>query len=210
MIKYYLHLTAKFGKLLYIQMQRTYLRDFLAFLDTQSAESFREGHIDAPLSNFLLDSKTLKPYLFFRPDTYGRNLIAKTLLYEVIALTWHPGQFTPIHDHFGQRCWMFVTQGVLTFKNFKPIESDTSPLVSNGPSDTLHSGKLVYIDDGRGVHSISNCSKEPAASIHLYAGPVPRCRIYDEKEKKFRWVELSYFTEFGRIVAPTAESVHLP
>ena len=56
-------------------------------------------------------------------------------------------------------------------------------------------GDLVYIDDGKGIHSIANASKKPAVSLHLYAGPVSRCRIYNEKVGLFEWVELSYFTD---------------
>ena len=61
-------------------------------------------------------------------------------------------------------------------------------------------GKPVYIDDGLGVHSIANASKMPAVSVHLYAGPIPRCRTYNEATRVFDWVELSYFTIHGEEV----------
>lgn len=178
-------------------MKPVKLRDFLEFLNDQTEADFRGDAVDRYLAEHPVDPQDFLPYAYFREDTYGRNLVAKTELYEMLVLTWLPRHRTPIHDHASQRCWMFVNAGTLTFRNYQTPERDTSELVTLGPVETHSAGEGVYIDDQIAVHTIANASQKPAVSVHLYAGPIPRCRIYDETEKRFKWVELQYFTQVG-------------
>lgn len=170
------------------------LSDFIGFLSDKRACDFKGDSVDKYLASHELDENSLLPYIFFREETYGRNLIYKNAHFEMLVLTWLPQQRTPIHDHMGQRCWMWLQTGTLTFKNFKTPERDDSPLCVCGPCETHKAGEAAYIDDGIGVHSIANASTRPAVSLHLYAGPIPHCRIYDECAKRFTSVELEYFT----------------
>ena len=175
-------------------MKQTTLPDFLAFLNEQSAEDFKSERVDRFLKEFHLDQEQFLPFIYFREETYGRNLVFKTDKYELLVLTWLPQQRTPIHCHASQRCWMLVQSGKLTFKTYQPVAEGSHELRSTGGIETHQAGESVYIDDGIGVHAISNCTNKPAVSMHLYAGPIPRCRRYNEGEKRFDWVELDYFT----------------
>lgn len=170
------------------------LPDFISFLSEQTAKSFKGDAVDDFLHKHYFSEDAFLPFIYFREETYGRNLVFKSDLFELLILTWLPQQRTPIHDHNGQRCWMVLQTGTLTFKNFKTPETDTSPLEVVGPCETHSAHEPVYIDDGIGVHSIANATSKPAVSMHLYAAPIPRCRIYDECAKKFKTVELQYFT----------------
>ncbi len=176
------------------------LHDFLAFLNQLSPQDFKENHVDSFVTGKALVRDDLKSFVHFRKDNYGRNLIAQNNSYELICLTWLPNQMTPIHDHCGQRCWMFIQSGHLAFKTFKPPLTDFSPLIAYGSGEVLTSPSSAYIDDGIGVHAISNLGDEPAVSIHLYAGPIPKCRVYNEKESRFEIKELGFFTRFGKQV----------
>lgn len=176
-------------------MQTASLRDFISFLNCQSKSDFRGESVDRFLTDYSIDHEELLQYVFFREETYGRNRICKTDLYELLVLTWLPQQRTPIHDHAGQRCWMTVQLGSLTMKNYETPETKQCDLVALGPCEVSEQGHTVYIDDGIGVHSIANASRKPAVSLHLYAGPVPRCKIYSEALKTFDWVDLEYFTQ---------------
>ncbi|NDG27837.1 MAG: hypothetical protein EB120_11770, partial [Proteobacteria bacterium] len=64
-----------------------------------------------------------------------------------------------------------------------------------GHAETRKRGAQLYIDDDLGVHSISNASTKPAVSVHLYAGPITACRIYNEISRSFELKKLSYLTE---------------
>lgn len=170
------------------------LPNFVEFLCSQRPSDFRGDKVDTYLSQFRIEEDSVLPFVYFREETYGRNLIFKNEHFELLTLTWLPNQRTPIHDHAEQRCWMLVQTGVLTFRNYEPIRKESDALTPCGNCETLAAGDAVYIDDGIAIHSISNASKRPAVSLHLYAGPIPKCRIYDEGLKKFIWKELQYFT----------------
>lgn len=178
-------------------MQQILLKDFCAFLDTLSRNDFKNGKADAFLKEAAVKMDDLAPFIYFREETYARNLVAKSDKYELLILSWLSEQRTPIHDHFGQRCWMWVFSGELSFKNYEVPRADDSPLVPMGPVESVEAPSLIYIDDDISVHSIANASKRPALSLHLYAGPVPQCRVYNERTKVFETVKLQYFTYLG-------------
>lgn len=178
------------------------LEEMLAFLRARTREEFQGGAVDGFLQTHSVQPESLAPFTYFREDTYTRNLIARTERFELLVIAWLPKHRTPIHDHGGQRCWMWVDTGELTFANYEnaPAGNVDEPfsLVRQSPCATLAAGEAVYIDDDRGIHSIANASKKPAISLHLYAGPVARCRVYDETTKRFRWKTLEYHTVPGR------------
>jgi hypothetical protein len=89
---------------------------------------------------------------------------------------------------------MIIQSGKLSFKNYHPVAEEGDPLIVNGPLEVHEAGNSVYMDDKMGIHSICNATQKPAVSLHLYAGPIERCRIYDESERRFFWKEMEYFT----------------
>lgn len=189
-------------------MQHILLKEYLSFLDAQSADDFRSGKADEFLKENVICENDLVPFIFFREENYGRNLVAKSERYEILILSWLADQRTPIHDHSGQRCWMWLISGELSFKNYATPIADNDPLVPIGACEVISSPSQVYIDDSVAVHSIANASKKPALSLHLYAGPVPQCRVYNERKKIFEMVKLSYFTYLGNPVPLKAPESH--
>ncbi len=182
------------------------LPGFIDFLNTQSAKDFKSDRIDRYLNDNCLNNDDFLPFIYFREETYGRNLVYRTELFELLVLTWLPQQRTPIHDHAGQRCWVTVSMGELAFKNYEPMGLDGSrfDLKPMGCVEIGKCGTNSYIDDEIAVHSIANASRSPAVSIHLYAAPVASCQIYSEKNKRFENVDLKYFTVFeGDLTRPS-------
>lgn len=175
------------------------LPDFIDFLNLQKAEDFKSDRMDKFFRDCTLNNEDFLPFIYFREETYGRNLVYKTDFYELLVLTWLPQQRTPIHDHAGQRCWMTVSMGELAFKNFEPqgLDGCKCDLKAMGGVEVGKCGTNTYIDDGIAVHSIANASRCPAVSVHLYAAPVPTCKVYNEKQKRFEDVDLKYFTVFS-------------
>jgi len=49
---------------------------------------------------------TLDKYLYFSKGCYTRNLIFKNDLFECMTICWEVGQFSRIHNHRDQNCWM--------------------------------------------------------------------------------------------------------
>lgn len=179
-------------------MKPATLTRFLDFLQSLDGTGFQGTSVDRFLTDHFVPQEEFLPYIFFREDTYGRNLVYKNDFFELLVLTWLPHQRTKIHDHSGQRCWMTVQLGTLSFKNYATPQTDKCELIPLCGADTCVEGKALYIDDGIGVHSIVNASRKPAVSVHLYAAPISRCKTYNEALKRFEWTDLHYFTEFGQ------------
>src|SRR6266404_5293859 len=63
--------------------------------------------------------KTLEKYLFFSKGGYTRNLIFKNHMFECMTICWEVGQFSRIHNHRDQNCWMSAPIGRLKVQNFR-------------------------------------------------------------------------------------------
>jgi len=176
-------------------MKKISLQDFIEHLDNLKAEGFQGDKIQSYLAHHHIDQDEFAPFIFFREETYGRNLVTRGKLYELLVMTWLPGQQTPIHEHEGSACWMTVQSGKLSLRHYKPLTTDPHQIVPNGPSETHVAGETFFIDDTAGIYSIINTSTKPAVSVHIYARPVEECRIYNENLGKFEWTEMTYFTD---------------
>src|SRR5213594_3927636 len=71
-----------------------------------------------------VDEQSLQRYLFFSQNHYTRNLIFKNACFELLAICWDVGQFSRIHNHQNQNCWMTVPIGRLRVQNFRVVEQD--------------------------------------------------------------------------------------
>ncbi len=181
-----------------LPMTITPLDRFLRFLDEQDPAAIRQGSLDHFLATERVEPDDLLSFVFFREDTYARNLVYRTEHIELLMLCWLPGNRTPIHDHGGQRAWISMHTGELTFNTYAPIIDERKLPVLTNDAEPQIAGELLYIDDSIGIHSIVNASRKPAISMHLYAAPMKKCRMWDERAKQFVWKELTYFTQNGR------------
>jgi cysteine dioxygenase len=171
------------------------LNQFLTFLDQLTAEDFAEDKLTDYLKDHRVNPEELLRFAYFREDTYGRNLIKRTDNYEVLLLNWLPGQRTPIHDHAGQRCWMWVHTGELIITHYESLDEDGTELVPTGTPEKLTEESLIYLDDPLKLHVISNPTKRPAISLHIYSKPFDQCAFFNESSKKIEGFPLEYFTQ---------------
>lgn len=100
--------------------------------------------------------------------------------YCVVAMTWGPGQGTPIHDHCGMWCVESVWQGALDVVQYERMEGAGQTLqfqpvgsVQAGPGSA---GSLIPPHE---YHTIRNpSSHDIAVSLHVYAGAMTHCAAY--------------------------------
>lgn len=128
---------------------------------------------------------------------YTRNLIATdNENYALLLLCWKPNEESHIHNHPCDGCWLKVFRGKV-----RECRYDCS---LNCVSDvTLDEGELAYITDSMGYHKIGNPSvHNNAITLHLYAPPILRCRVWYDSEDPNReeTVESLNFSEFGRVI----------
>ncbi len=143
-----------------------------------------------PVSDF-------EPYIFFSDKTYTRNCIVRTEKYELILLCWDKGQITPIHCHGGEECWVYALQGDL--EEYRYTE-DQNGHPQKDHTMILKEGRISYMNDEMGYHSLNNISEGKAMSLHLYMNPIDTCRVYNEDTSSFDVKNLKYYSLEGKVL----------
>lgn len=109
-------------------------------------------------------------------DTYTRRRIARSDHFEVLVLTWKPGQGGDAHDHSGSLSGFKILKGTARETLFASM---IDGLVEPMGSGELREGE-VGIDPAGVIHSVRNdaSSREMLVSLHIYAPPLPELRRY--------------------------------
>jgi len=100
--------------------------------------------------------------------------------YCVVAMTWGPGQGTPIHDHCGMWCVEGVWSGALEVVQYERLADEDGhyrfqPVgsIQAGPGSA---GSLIPPHE---YHTIRNASDDAVAvSLHIYSGPMTHCAVF--------------------------------
>jgi cysteine dioxygenase len=112
----------------------------------------------------------------FSQQAYRRNRIAESKWYELLAICWHSGQRTPIHDHVGSSCAFLVVEGVVTETRF---ERTSAGVICPTFSHRLEPGTLCAAEDDD-IHQVTNA--EPpgtdVVTLHIYSPPLHRMNRY--------------------------------
>lgn len=107
----------------------------------------------------------------YRSEQYG---------YAVVAMTWGPGQGTPIHDHSGMWCVEGVWQGELEITQYEKMEQAESKFRFR-PAGTIQAGagSAGSLIPPHEYHAISNPSRDDVCvSLHIYSGPMTECAVF--------------------------------
>jgi predicted metal-dependent enzyme (double-stranded beta helix superfamily) len=117
------------------------------------------------------------------PDGYARRLVCADAWgrFVVIAMTWGPGQKTPLHDHAGVWCVEVVVDGMMEVVSYQLMEENKElghcrfeqrETVAAPPAS---SGALIPPFEH---HIFGNTGTELAHTLHVYGGPMNRCDIF--------------------------------
>lgn len=128
------------------------------------------------------------PDCIFEPvgDHYARRELYRSEDhgYSVIAMTWGPGQGTPIHDHSGMWCVEGIFQGALEITQYELAESSGNRFrfipVGALQAGTGSAGSLIPPHE---YHTIRNPSdRDVAVSLHIYRGAMSCCSVFQPLE----------------------------
>ena len=148
--------------------------------------------INIPTSDF-------ENYATWTDEGYTRNCITRQEGFEFILLCWSPGAETAIHDHAGQHCWVYQVNGTVREKRYQRNDA-----ILDITSDMhLDAGKLCYMHDRMGYHTLANESNQRSMTLHIYANPIDRCQIYNKEDERFEVTEMQYDTIEGEVVRST-------
>ncbi|MGA9341494.1 MAG: cysteine dioxygenase family protein [Rhodanobacteraceae bacterium] len=136
------------------------------------------------LCRLIRDSDVQLPECVFdaASDHYARREIyrSETHGYDVIAMTWGPGQGTPVHDHAGMWCVEGVWAGQLEVTPYELVDQrddrfhfEKRGTMQAGPGSA---GSLIPPHD---YHTIRNPSADDiAVSVHIYSGAMTSCSVF--------------------------------
>lgn len=172
--------------------------EFVEKLNKLSYKNFPVDEVNDMFRKNPLSLEYLDPYIFHSKARYTRNLIHKSPDFELILMCWSAGQYSAVHGHEGQKCWMRIELGELEFTNYQDDKSDPSAL----HKVDVKIGKKGFIDGPAYIHGVRNKSGKEAISLHLYARPFSECDVYDLDEHQIKKITLGYHSIHGKLVAP--------
>jgi cysteine dioxygenase len=112
----------------------------------------------------------------FSDVSYQRVLIHSGPSYEALVLCWRSGQSSPIHDHGGSTCGVYIIEGTATETVFA-----ASPCGRLAPvrSHTFGAGAFRVSGD-RDIHQMANLESPGSdlISLHIYSPPLTGMRTY--------------------------------
>ena len=152
----------------------------------------------------LVRPETLDKYLFFSKGNYTRNLIFKNDVFECMTICWEVGQFSRVHNHRDQNCWMVAPIGRLKVQNFRVEKRDASHGTCRiVPTDIyeMDATHPAYVNPLEPVHQVLNLPEfnQRAVSIHIYSKPFDSCEVYLREKGTYSDVPLHYTSEYGRL-----------
>ena len=116
------------------------------------------------------------------PEHYARRELYRSeqFGYAVVAMTWGPGQGTPIHDHCGMWCVEGVWQGELEITQYEKLEeSGTDFRFGQVGAIQAGAGSAGSLIPPHEYHAIANPSDEAVCvSLHIYSGPMTQCSVF--------------------------------
>lgn len=134
--------------------------------DIESLEHPRPASLVNVLKNSRITEEDLQPWTdYAHPpgDSYGRKPVHKSDHYEIMVMSWNPGDFSAIHDH-GYTQWGAV-------KIFGNAEHATFR-VDDGNISTLarwqvKKGETLGVSHSL-IHQMGNATDTPFISLHVY------------------------------------------
>jgi 3-mercaptopropionate dioxygenase len=136
------------------------------------------------LSEMVADERIRLPECVYdySTDHYCRRLLHQDEArgYSVLAMTWGPGQSTPLHDHAGMWCVEAVWHGEIEVVQFELTEREANEFRLE-PRTTMRTGvgSAGSLIPPHEYHTIANPSPDqPAITVHIYSGVMDECCVF--------------------------------
>ena len=137
------------------------------------------------LCEAIADSRIQLPACVHRPisDHYARRELYRSPAhgYSIVAMSWAPGQGTPLHDHSGLWCVEGVWLGQLEVTQYRLLERRGERFRFQAePSVIGDCGSAGSLIPPHEYHTIRNTSDERLAiSVHVYQGEMTRSATFE-------------------------------
>lgn len=145
------------------------------------------------LCRMIREQRVQMPACVYQPcgEHYARRELyhSDALGYDVIAMTWGPGQGTLLHDHSGLWCVEGVWHGALEITQYDLLEAQEARFRFQ-PVGSIQAGKgsAGSLIPPHEYHTIRNPADDGVAvSVHIYAAQMKCCAIF--RPVGDRWYE---------------------
>lgn len=96
-------------------------------------------------------------------DGYGRKMVVLDDRFEIMVMSWNPGDFSAIHDH-GYTQW----GAVQVFGNvMHNIYTNAGGVFKLSKQEILPKGSIAKVNNAL-IHQMGNVTSEPYLTLHLY------------------------------------------
>ena len=191
-------------------MQRLSLASFVDRLDNLRPADITIANVQALVGDDALDETTLRPFIGARTDHYARRLVHRGRYFDVLVLTWTPGQRTPIHNHAGNLGWVRLVRGQIQEETFRLVPGASLPnaavakdpegqggnvgleLTGDGVIATV--GAVATADRVRAIHRLGNpaaAGGDTTVTLHVYSLPHDCCLAFDLEKRTCQRRQLS-------------------
>lgn len=130
------------------------------------------------LERYAVPSRDLEPYFRWNSRHYTRTCIHRNDDFELLVICYEPGQRTSVHDFNSQTAWIHPVQGEVVEDRFVPDAGGWLQLTSEV---RLRAGEMDLLTNGNAIHRFTNRGPDRAVTLNLYAKPLSKWRVYDER-----------------------------
>ncbi|MEL6158623.1 MAG: cysteine dioxygenase family protein [Cyanobacteria bacterium J06554_11] len=135
----------------------------------QASTDLTPLHIKLLLQTIQISEQTLMPWADFShpvTDSYGRKLVFDGGHFEIMVMSWRPGDVSAIHDH-GSTQW----GAVQSFGEADHYTYQFASGVLGEPIATPYRPGMVRAVDHSLIHQMGNTGAHPFLSLHVYGVP---------------------------------------
>jgi cysteine dioxygenase len=152
------------------------LRPIVHYLDSLTGRADL-GVLSGMLKKLDITIDDIRSNCIFGQKGYKRNTISRGEWYELLALCWHSGDRTPIHDHQGVSCAFKVVHGTGTEIRFRPTPSG---LICPVQAVEMQPGYICAANDAD-IHEVANfqAAGKDLVTVHIYSPPIKKMNVYD-------------------------------
>lgn len=130
-----------------------------------------------------LTAADVAPFVHANPRSYNRAPVVVRDQYELLVMTWLPGQGSVPHDHTGSICAMAVVQGEAAEACYRIAPDGYVDLEFEA---TTRPGEVSAEQDA-GVHTVRNASGELLVTVHCYSPPLRDFRRFVPRPDSARY-----------------------
>ncbi len=187
------------------------LQTLIDRLDMLAPSDIGVASVQAIVGDGALDEAELRRFVGVRADKYARRQVHRSRWFDVMVLTWAPGQFTPVHNHAGNHGWVRLVRGQIAEESFRLVPGAAVPdaataanvngrvgcvgLEATGAGVISAVGAVATVDRERAIHRLGNpaaAGGDVTVTLHVYSLPHDACLSFDLASRTCERRQLSF------------------